>query len=319
MSRSGTASSEIQSLPQAAVDEVMKFLVGNEETTKKIMACIMASGHVLLQDFPGTGKTFLAKILSSVLGLSYSRIQFTPDLLPSDIIGTKVWQPNTGKFTVVKGPLFANLILADEINRAPPKTQAALLEAMEERQATIEGETIPLPSPFIVIATQNPIEFEGTYPLPEAQLDRFMIMTSLGYPDDDIEVLKRRISWQKEDPSREASKIMDGDSIESIRDHLESQITVSDEILQYIALFAKCRRDGRILAGPSPRAIVSLFRMSRAMALVKGRDYVIPDDVKAVSAAVLAHRILLRQELLMEDMTAEKVLEEFTAKLPVPK
>ncbi len=319
MSRSGTASSEIQSLPQAAVDEVMKFLVGNEETTKKIMACIMASGHVLLQDFPGTGKTFLAKILSSVLGLSYSRIQFTPDLLPSDIIGTKVWQPNTGKFTVVKGPLFANLILADEINRAPPKTQAALLEAMEERQATIEGETIPLPSPFIVIATQNPIEFEGTYPLPEAQLDRFMIMTSLGYPDDDIEVLKRRISWQKEDPSREASKIMDGDSIESIRDHLESQITVSDEILQYIASFAKCRRDGRILAGPSPRAIVSLFRMSRAMALVKGRDYVIPDDVKAVSAAVLAHRILLRQELLMEDMTAEKVLEEFTAKLPVPK
>lgn len=319
MSRSGTASSEIQSLPQAAVDEVMKFLVGNEETAKKIMACIMASGHVLLQDFPGTGKTFLAKILSSVLGLSYSRIQFTPDLLPSDIIGTKVWQPNTGKFTVVKGPLFANLILADEINRAPPKTQAALLEAMEERQATIEGETIPLPSPFIVIATQNPIEFEGTYPLPEAQLDRFMIMTSLGYPDDDIEVLKRRISWQKEDPSREASKIMDGDSIESIRDHLESQITVSDEILQYIASFAKCRRDGRILAGPSPRAIVSLFRMSRAMALVKGRDYVIPDDVKAVSAAVLAHRILLRQELLMEDMTAEKVLEEFTAKLPVPK
>ncbi len=319
MSRSGSASSEIQSLPQAAVDEVMKFLVGNEETTKKIMACIMASGHVLLQDFPGTGKTFLAKILSSVLGLSYSRIQFTPDLLPSDIIGTKVWQPNTGKFTVVKGPLFANLILADEINRAPPKTQAALLEAMEERQATIEGETIPLPSPFIVIATQNPIEFEGTYPLPEAQLDRFMIMTSLGYPDDDIEVLKRRISWQKEDPSREASKIMDGDSIESIRDHLESQITVSDEILQYIASFAKCRRDGRILAGPSPRAIVSLFRMSRAMALVKGRDYVIPDDVKAVSAAVLAHRILLRQELLMEDMTAEKVLEEFTAKLPVPK
>ena len=319
MSRSGTASSEIQSLPQAAVDEVMKFLVGNEEITKKIMACIMASGHVLLQDFPGTGKTFLAKILSSVLGLSYSRIQFTPDLLPSDIIGTKVWQPNTGKFTVVKGPLFANLILADEINRAPPKTQAALLEAMEERQATIEGETIPLPSPFIVIATQNPIEFEGTYPLPEAQLDRFMIMTSLGYPDDDIEVLKRRISWQKEDPSREASKIMDGDSIESIRDHLESQITVSDEILQYIASFAKCRRDGRILAGPSPRAIVSLFRMSRAMALVKGRAYVIPDDVKAVSAAVLAHRILLRQELLMEDMTAEKVLEEFTAKLPVPK
>ncbi len=319
MSRSGSASSEIQSLPQAAVDEVMKFLVGNEEITKKIMACIMASGHVLLQDFPGTGKTFLAKILSSVLGLSYSRIQFTPDLLPSDIIGTKVWQPNTGKFTVVKGPLFANLILADEINRAPPKTQAALLEAMEERQATIEGETIPLPSPFIVIATQNPIEFEGTYPLPEAQLDRFMIMTSLGYPDDDIEVLKRRISWQKEDPSREASKIMDGDSIESIRDHLESQITVSDEILQYIASFAKCRRDGRILAGPSPRAIVSLFRMSRAMALVKGRDYVIPDDVKAVSAAVLAHRILLRQELLMEDMTAEKVLEEFTAKLPVPK
>ena len=319
MSRSGSASSEIQSLPQAAVDEVMKFLVGNEEITKKIMACIMASGHVLLQDFPGTGKTFLAKILSSVLGLSYSRIQFTPDLLPSDIIGTKVWQPNTGKFTVVKGPLFANLILADEINRAPPKTQAALLEAMEERQATIEGETIPLPSPFIVIATQNPIEFEGTYPLPEAQLDRFMIMTSLGYPDDDIEVLKRRISWQKEDPSREASKIMDGDSIESIRDHLESQITVSDEILQYIASFAKCRRDGRILAGPSPRAIVSLFRLSRAMALVKGRDYVIPDDVKAVSAAVLAHRILLRQELLMEDMTAEKVLEEFTAKLPVPK
>ncbi len=177
------------------VNEISKFFVGDSDPLKKITASIMASGHVLLQDNPGIGKTFVAKLFSNVLGIGFKRIQFTPDLLPSDITGTKIWRASTGNFELVKGPVFSNLILADEINRAPPKTQAALLESMEERQVTIEGETIKLPPPFIVIATQNPIEFEGTYPLPEAQMDRFMIRLSFGYPKDDLEILRRRKLW----------------------------------------------------------------------------------------------------------------------------
>ena len=319
MSNDGDDGKDLQAIAGNAISEVMKYYVGNDEVLKKILASILASGHVLLQDFPGTGKTFLAKLLSSILGLSYRRIQFTPDLLPSDIIGTKVWQPLKGEFSVVKGPIFANLILADEINRAPPKTQAALLEAMEERQVTIEGETIPLQLPFIVIATQNPIEFEGTYPLPEAQLDRFMIRTSLGYPANELDVLRRRILWKKEDPSREAQKIMDGDMLLRLRDFIESNITVSDEVLNYIASFSGCRADSRVLAGPSPRGVISLLRISRAYAFVSGRNYVTPDDVKTVSTEVLSHRIALKAEYMLEEVTPEAVLREYVTKIKVPK
>ncbi|TRM86524.1 magnesium chelatase, partial [Sulfolobus sp. E3] len=208
------------------IDEIMKYFVGEREVIVKIIASILANGHVLMEDVPGIGKTFLSKVLAKVLGLKYSRIQFTPDLLPSDIIGTKVWRQDKGTFETVLGPIFANFILADEINRAPPKVQSALLEAMQEGQVTIEGETIKLPNPFIVVATQNPIELEGTYPLPEAQLDRFLIRIKLGYPKDEVELLKRRISWRSNDPLSQIKVMMSESDLIKIRNLIEYGVKV---------------------------------------------------------------------------------------------
>jgi MoxR-like ATPase len=301
------------------IDEIAKYYVGNRDVLTKILASAVAGGHVLLEDHPGIGKTFVAKLIAGVLGLSYRRVQFTPDLLPSDIVGTKVWRPAKGDFELMKGPIFANLILADEINRAPPKTQAALLEAMEEGQVTIEGETVKLPYPFIVIATQNPIEFEGTYPLPEAQLDRFMIRISLGYPEKEIDLLKRRLEWRSDDPSGEAKQILTGEKLSEIRMLLESSIKVSDEVLQYIVAFAQCRKDARVMAGPSPRGLLSLLRMSRAVAMMQERDFVIPDDVKSVAMNTLSHRIVLKPEFTLEEIDVNSIVREYVAKIPVPK
>lgn len=301
------------------LDEVSRYFMGSNTVLQMILSAVISSGHVLLQDFPGTGKTFLAKLLSHVLGISYRRIQFTPDLLPSDIVGTKIWKQSTSSFEIEKGPIFANLILADEINRAPPKTQAALLEAMEEKQVTLEGETLQLPRPFIVIATQNPVEFEGTYPLPEAQLDRFMVQTSIGYPENEKDLLKRRMTWKSDDPSSEASVKLSAESILAIQREVEESITVSDEVLDYITSFRECRSDDRLVAGPSPRGIISLLRMSRGYALVNGRDYVIPDDVKAVVLDTLSHRIIIRPELAMEDVDNRSILMDYVNKLPVKK
>jgi len=310
-----TASERARSI----IDEVLKFYVGDIEAVSKIIASILAGGHVLIEDYPGIGKTFLAKLVARLLGLEFRRIQFTPDLLPSDIVGTKVWRQDKGYFETVKGPIFANLILADEINRAPPKTQAGLLEAMEEGQVTIEGDTLKLPQPFIVIATQNPIELEGTYPLPEAQLDRFMIRISLGYPDDEIGLLKRRITWRTDDPTIYVKPVTNAGELLEIRQFLESSVTVSDELLGYISSFRVIRKDPRVLAGPSPRGIISLMRMSKAMALLEGRDYVIPDDVKRVAADVLGHRVVLKPEVTLEGVRGESVVAEYVSKLPVPK
>jgi MoxR-like ATPase len=301
------------------IDEISKYYVGDRATLSKIIAAVMAGGHVLLEDYPGIGKTFVAKLIAGVLGLSYKRIQFTPDLLPSDIAGTKIWRPAKGEFELMKGPIFANLILADEINRAPPKTQSALLEAMEEGQVTIEGETIELPAPFVVIATQNPIEFEGTYPLPEAQLDRFIVRLSLGYPEHELELLKRRVEWQRDDPSDQAMQILDSKKIFAIRALLESSVKAREEILQYIIKFASIRKDPRVLAGPSPRGLISLFRMSRAMALLSERDFIIPDDVKDVAVAVLSHRIVIKPEFALEDLNIASLVREYVAKIEVPK
>jgi MoxR-like ATPase len=301
------------------LNELAKYYVGDRKVLEKILSAILASGHVLLQDDPGTGKTFLAKLLAQVLGLSYHRIQFTPDLLPSDIIGTKVWRQSKSEFEVIKGPIFSNLILADEINRAPPKTQAALLEAMEERQVTIEGETIKLPLPFIVIATQNPIEFEGTYPLPEAQMDRFMVEMSLGHPQSEKEVLKRRIGWQKDDPSRDARTITDNEKILQMQQSLETQVKISEELLDYISAFAECRKDSRVMSGPSTRGLISLLRMSRSYALVQGRSYVIPDDVKAVYSISLSHRLILKPEYEMENINPSIIIDDVAKKITVPK
>ena len=301
------------------MDEIQKYYVGDREIISKIVSSVLASGHVLLEDNPGIGKTFVAKLISRILGISYKRIQFTPDLLPSDILGTKVYRPAKGEFELVKGPIFCNLLLADEINRAPPKTQSALLEAMEERQVTIEGETIPLPKPFIVIATQNPIEFEGTYPLPEAQMDRFMIRLSFGYPSDDSQILKRRISWTSDDPSSRAEEIFSPDSLMEIQSLVEKLIAVDDKVINYISSFGEIRKDPRVLAGPSPRGLISLLRISRAMALLDGRDFVIPDDVKLLAKECLSHRIVLKPDQVMEDIPSSKIIEDFMNREPVPK
>ena len=306
-------------LVNRTIDEIAKYYVGNRDVLSKILASIIAGGHVLLEDYPGIGKTFVAKLVAGVLGLEYRRIQFTPDLLPSDILGTKVWRPAKGEFELMKGPIFANLVLADEINRAPPKTQAALLEAMEEGQVTIEGETVKLPSPFVVIATQNPIEFEGTYPLPEAQLDRFMIRVSLGYPENEVELLQRRLAWQSDDPSGEAAQITTAQKLLSIRALLETRMNVSQEVLEYISQFSQCRKDPRVMAGPSPRGLLSLMRMGRAVAMMSRRDYVIPDDIKSVAADTLAHRIVLKPELTLEDLNVSSIVQEYVAKIAVPK
>lgn len=303
----------------AALDEIARYYVGNRDNISKILASIISSGHVLLMDYPGIGKTFIVKLFSRVLGIDSRRIQFTPDLLPSDIIGTKVWRPDSGNFQVVKGPVFSNLILADEINRAPPKTQAALLEAMEEKQVTIEGETVRLSSPFIVLATENPVELEGTYPLPEAQLDRFMIEITLGYPDDDSEVLNRRISWKTDDPSSGAETLLNAERLIEIQKFIEASVSVSPEIVKYISEFSQCRKDPRVLAGPSPRGLISLMRISRAIAFLENRTYVIPDDVKKIAQEVLGHRIVLRPELSLEDISGKDIIREYLAKIQVPK
>ncbi len=300
------------------VEEISRYFVGDKKNLSKMVSAIVASGHILLQDNPGIGKTFVAKLMASVLGLSFRRVQFTPDLLPSDITGTRIWRASTGQFETMKGPIFSNLILADEINRAPPKTQAALLESMEEGQVTIEGETLKLPAPFLVIATQNPIEFEGTYPLPEAQMDRFMIQLSFGYPEDDLEILRRRKEWKTDDPSSRASKILDQNSLIGLQ-ALSESITVDDDIMNYISSFRELRNDRRIMAGPSPRGIISLLRISRAYAMVQGRDFVIPDDVKALAVNCIAHRLVLKPEQVMDEVRPEDIVKEFIENQKVPK
>lgn len=302
----------------SVIDSISKYYVGSRKSVEIILATILSSGHVLIEDFPGIGKTFLAKLFSTALGLKFSRIQFTPDLLPGDITGTKIYKQASGSFEIAKGPIFANIILADEINRAPPKTQSALLEAMEESQVTIEGETIHLQKPFVVIATQNPIEFQGTYPLPEAELDRFMVRISLGYPDDRT-LLERRISWENDDPSSSIGSAMSADKINQIREYLETRITVSKEILDYISSFSKLRNDERVIAGPSPRGLISTLRLSRAMALLRGRDFVTPDDVKEVAHYVLPHRIVVKPDVLYEERTGQSIVREYLGKLEVPK
>mgnify|MGYP001626174544 CR=1 FL=1 len=304
------------------LSENMRFYSGSKETVAKIVAAVIAGGHILIEDKPGVGKTFLAKVMAKTLGLSFSRIQFTPDLLPSDIIGTKMWRAAEGTFEVMLGPVFSNFVLADEINRAPPKTQAALLEAMEELQVTIEGETHQLPKPFTVMATQNPIEFEGTYPLPEAQMDRFMLKISLGYPSEELEkqLLDRRVEWRTDDPTAFAKPIVTDKELLQMRDFVEAEVAVDPDVMGYILSFRKIRDDERVIAGPSPRALISLLRMSRAMAVMDGRDYVIPDDVKEVATEVLGHRVVLKPEIALEgNVSGASVVKEYLAEIPVPK
>ncbi|AEH23980.1 AAA family ATPase [Pyrococcus yayanosii] len=311
---------EVYEKGQAVLKEVKRAIVGKDNVLRLILAAILADGHILIEDLPGLAKTLMAKSFARALGLEFKRVQFTPDLLPSDILGVSVFNQKTLEFEFRKGPVFTNLLLADEINRAPPKTQSALLEAMQERQVTIEGRTYELPRPFIVIATQNPIEQEGTYPLPEAQLDRFLVRLRVGYPtkDEEKEILRRRIEREREEV--EIRPILTAKDVVEMQKAIED-VYVSDPVLEYItSLVWATREDKReIEVGASPRGSLALLKLSRAYAILDGRDYVIPDDVKAVAVPALSHRIILKRELWYTRVSQESIIEKLLEKVPVPK
>ncbi len=304
------------------IDRVNEVFVGDRLLLRKLLAAALANGHVLFEDYPGLGKTLLAKVFSKAIGGDTKRVQFTPDLLPSDILGVSVWRQNEGRFEMVKGPVFTNVLLADEINRAPPKTQAALLEAMEERQVTIDGDTMSLGSPFLVLATQNPIEQEGTYPLPEAQLDRFLFKMATGYPvnqDLENEILLRRIQWQKDDPTDDLEPAVDVKGFVELQQFTETGVYVDQAIVDYITQLVRLTRvHPSVAVGVSPRGGLALLRVSRSIALIHGRDFVVPDDVKMVVSDALAHRIILNIEDTLEGVRPQSVIESVLDQVPVP-
>lgn len=296
--------------------EVQKVVVGDEEVIRMIFASLLAGGHVILEGVPGVAKTTIAKAIANSINLEFSRIQFTPDLLPADIIGTYFYDQQASVFKLRKGPIFANIVLADEINRASPKTQSALLEAMQERQVTIGGNTLPLPSPFMVIATQNPIEFEGTYPLPEAQLDRFLMKVKVDYPSHD-ETLKILSNLQQ---IRDWSikPVTKGDAISWVFDHL-LETHIDDTVKNYITdIIEETRKHQNVRIGGSPRAAIALFMSASALAMMDGRGYVIPDDVKRVAPQVLNHRIILKPEAELDGIASLDVIKEILTRIKSP-
>lgn len=296
--------------------EVNKAVVGKEDVIELLTIALLSDGHVLIEGIPGVAKTTIAKAFSNAIGLRFSRIQLTPDLLPADIIGIFYYDQKTGEWTIKHGPIFANVILADEINRAQPKTQSALLEAMQEKQVTIEGITHKLPEPFLVIATMNPLEHEGVYILPEAQLDRFMLKIEVGFPDkeEEIKLLKRK----SKDEFWEVKPIITHEELLELRKKVH-EVDVSEEVIEYIyAIVSKTRSDERLLFGASPRAGEHLLYAAKASAFLDGRDYVIPDDVKKVAPAVLAHRLLLKAEYELEGVKTKEVIEEVLEETEVP-
>ena len=300
------------------LDEIGSAVIGEREFFETVLLGVVGRGHVLLEDVPGTGKTLTARTMAQTLGLSFSRIQFTPDLLPADITGTHVFNERERSFEFNEGPIFANVVLADEINRAPPKTQSALLEAMEEGQVTVDGDTYDLPQPFFVIATQNPVEMEGTFELPEAQVDRFLAKTSIGYPDDEgeFELLQRRAGRSEQSPSVET--VLTPEEVDDLRELPES-VTVEDDVLRYVSNVARATREHRhVDVGVSPRGTQRLFEAVRARAIVRGREFVTPDDVKAVARPVLAHRVVLTPEARVENVEEVSVVESVLDDVPVP-
>jgi MoxR-like ATPase len=306
----------------AACDRVLagvrEAIVGKDEQLRLVLAAVVAGGHVLIEDNPGLGKTLLARSFAQVLGLEFKRVQFTPDLLPADITGSFVYDQRRGEFEFRAGPLFAGLLLADEINRTPPKTQSALLEAMQEGQTTVEGRTFPLPSPFHVIATANPIEYEGTYSLPEAQLDRFLLRVSVGYPtaSEELEVLNRRVARKQE--AQTLAPVTDAAGLAAVQATVES-VTVDQSVAQYcVHLAAATRAHPQLLVGASPRGALALLLVGRAYALLAGRDYVTPDDIKAIAVGALAHRVTLQPEMWMRGVSGLDIVREVLAAVPVP-
>jgi MoxR-like ATPase len=304
---------------QQVVSQVKKVIVGKEQVLEKVMLAVLANSHILFEDYPGLAKTLMARSFAMSMGCEFSRIQFTPDLLPADITGTYIYNVKTSDFELRRGPVFTNILLADEINRAPPKTQAALLEAMQERQTTLDGKTHPIKDPFIVIATQNPIEYEGVYPLPEAQLDRFLLRLQLGYPNraEEVEILKRRMERAQEDIQLEPAA--DGETILALQKTVEG-IHVDDDVLGYVTDIVQATRAQRqVEVGASPRGSLAIFKLARARAVFHGRDYVIPDDVKEVAAPALVHRMIMKAESWVKGVDPRQMIDEILKTIPVPK
>jgi MoxR-like ATPase len=299
--------------------EIERIIVGKRTAVAHVLLGILASGHILIEDLPGLGKTLLARSFATALGLEFTRVQFTPDMLPSDLTGAPVLDPRTGGVEFRPGPVFTNLLLGDEINRTPPKTQAALLEAMAEGQVSVDGHTHPLPQPFVVLATDNPIEYEGTYPLPEAQLDRFIARIRLGYLDEagEAEMARRRLARGSAPP--QARQILDAVTLLAMRESLE-QVHLDDDLLGYIVrLVAATRAHPQIMVGASPRGTLAVIQLARGHAALDSRDYVIPEDVKAVAVSALAHRLVLRPEMWVRKVTGEDLVTEILTAEPVPR
>ncbi|HTU85327.1 MAG TPA: MoxR family ATPase [Solirubrobacteraceae bacterium] len=308
----------VASLAARVLDEVERAVVGKREALELALCAMLADGHVLIEDYPGLAKTLIARSFAVVTGTQFSRVQFTPDLMPSDVTGASIFNQRTSEFEFRAGPVFTNVLLADEINRAPPKTQAALLEAMQERQVTTEDRTRRLERPFIVLATQNPIEYEGTYPLPEAQLDRFLIRMRVGYPspEDEFGILARRL--ERGEDEAELRPVVSREELIDMQGAVE-RVHVSEDLGRYIvALVLATRESPSVQVGASPRGTLALMKLARVKALLDGRDFVVPDDVKAVAIPALAHRLALRPELWVQHVQAEDVVRECLNAVPVP-
>jgi MoxR-like ATPase len=309
---------ELNRQAERILAEVERAVVGKRDALELVLLGILADGHVLIEDFPGLAKTLIARSFAAVTGMSFSRIQFTPDLMPADVTGSSIYRQQLGDFEFRPGPIFANLLLADEINRAPPKTQAALLEAMQERQVTIEGETRILEPPFVVLATQNPIEYEGTYPLPEAQLDRFLLRIGVGYParEHEWEMLDRRIDRAVDEV--ELSQVVDRETLLEMQQAVEN-VHVEESLGYYIVDLAVATRSASgVQVGASPRGSLALLKLARCRAALSGRDFATPDDVKAVAVPALAHRLTLRPELWVERRRSDDIVRELLEQVPTP-
>ncbi|MGC8827192.1 MAG: AAA family ATPase [Anaerolineae bacterium] len=302
---------------QKIIDNVEKVIIGKRQVIHLIILALFTEGHVLIEDVPGVGKTMLARAIAKSIGCSFRRIQFTPDMLPSDITGVSVFNQKTRQFEFRPGPVMANIVLADEINRATPKTQSALLEAMEERQITVDGVTYALESPFLVFATQNPIEYEGTFPLPEAQVDRFMMRVSLGYPAEEQEIAI--LDAQRYDhPIRHLEQVITLDELMAAQEHVK-QVYVSDLMKEYIVhIVGETRRHPDVYLGASPRGSLALYKTARALAATLGRDFVIPDDIKALAVPTLAHRLILSPSARLKNVDQETIIQEILDSVPVP-